>query len=776
MGESNVFDRLMEFSATSVGIEKPENTQKKVKVSDKFLMKIKDLGFSMDQLEPALKQKGNQLILSCAGSGKTTTLVFKIIYNLLTGETTRVVEVNGSKIRVPARIWVSTFLRSGAKELESRMSYWQRAVGVMDTASSVMFSTIHAEFKRALNAYGVETNLISDKENMSLLREVANSYAVRNDRGKPLNNENLRDLSSALTYTRNRIDGRRYDKSVYDDFNLTAKIIDSMLRDWKTKRYQKGMVDFEDLQEELFDSCYIRKDKTLIKFLSDRYDYIYLDEFQDISQIQYEVLKIYASGIKKIVAIGDDDQTIYSWRGSCNDIITKRFIDDFAPTVNELSLNFRCPENILNAIIPSIERNQSRYKKSLKAYKEGGVLRVGAFMNYMGMADALIDNVYTDLSKGMTVAVLCRVNSDGLLPAMMLDRARKFDFNISGEGMTLDSYVGRMVVGIVRMFTESYSSSVENSLNMLTWDKYQVSKLITVCKNNRTNIWEISDKDFSYSCPGLFSVVDEWRKIRKNEGDVAALLNAFSYYRTDVFMKQTNFNVVARSVISAMESMLVSGNYKSVVEFLEDIEEINDRLKARRNDKYINKVRIATVHEFKGKEADSVYIWNDTVDVYPQKDAACVPEDYEEERRVHYIACTRAKKMSTIMYLSGHAGDFVNEMDLSKAENIGVGSMAGKLPSRKGVFKVPSEERNMRKAEEIMKLRNKESNPDMEYNTSSYFVDDEGYQTIVELHLEGLTPEEISETLVENMCDLYTLEQIRSVVDRYERNKKWGRY
>ena len=86
MGESNVFDRLMEFSATSVGIEKPENTQKKVKVSDKFLMKIKDLGFSMDQLEPALKQKGNQLILSCAGSGKTTTLVFKIIFFEIDGK------------------------------------------------------------------------------------------------------------------------------------------------------------------------------------------------------------------------------------------------------------------------------------------------------------------------------------------------------------------------------------------------------------------------------------------------------------------------------------------------------------------------------------------------------------------------------------------------------------------------------------------------------------------------------------------------------------------
>lgn len=683
MGTSSVFENIMNFNYSKDDENGDNKVEKKKKVSERFLENLQKLGFSMEQLEPALKRTGNQLIISCAGSGKTTTLVFKIIYNLLTGETTRLVEVNGGTIRVPGKIWVSTFLKSGALELESRMSYWQRRVGVMDTASSVTFSTLHAEFKRALNDYGVETRIISEKDNLNLLKAILNDYIITNEQGKPLNSGNLRDLQSALTYTRNRIDATRYDKSVYDDFNMTVSLIDAILRDWKAKRYALGYVDFEDLQEELFLSCCVKKDEKVIKFIKDRYDYLYLDEFQDISQIQYEVLKVYISGAKKVVAIGDDDQTIYSWRGSSNEIITRLFVNDFSPTIDELSLNFRCPENILKAVVPSIENNKNRYVKNLKSARKGGELRVGAYPNYRNMSESLISNVYEDLSKGMTVAILCRVNSDGLLPAMMLDKAQRFSFSISGEGMTLDSYVGRLVIGIIRMFTESYSSAVENSLNLLTREKYLVSKLISVCKNNRTNIWQLSDEDLAYSCPSIYSILNNWRKLRKAGEDIPALLQAFSYYRTEVFGRDSNFNRVARSVIVSIEGMLLDTKAKTAAEFLDEVETINERLKARRNEKVQNRVRIATVHEFKGKEADSVYVWNDTAEVFPHKDSMSDVDDYEEERRVHYIACTRAKKVSTIMYLSGREGDFVKEMNLEGATDISIGSISKVLTGLK---------------------------------------------------------------------------------------------
>lgn len=124
---------------------------------------------------------------------------------------------------------------------------------------------------------------------------------------------------------------------------------------------------------------------------------------------------------------------------------------------------------------------------------------------------------------------------------------------------------------------------------------------------------------------------------------------------------------MVRSVLLSIESLLEYYDYDNVADFLYEIQDINTRLKGREK-KSNAQVKISTVHEFKGKEADSVYIWNDSINVFPYKRSCDNEEDYEEERRVHYIACTRARECSTIMYLKGKKGDFLKEMNLSDAE------------------------------------------------------------------------------------------------------------
>ncbi len=678
MDSNSIFDNLMNYSrGEKQEVEKKEEV-KKMKPSERVLLNIEKQGFNMSQLKDVLMEKGNQLIISCAGSGKTTALVFKIIYNIATGEATRLVEVNGNRLRVPDKIWVSTFLRSGAEELEMKLSAWQIRLGVADASKAITFSTLHAEFKRALNAMGVATNIVNAQDNSKYLKEVVSDYSLKNGDGRPLNNENMKDLESALAYTRNRLDGKRYNREIYEELGIGRTIIEAILRDWKQRRKDEGAVDFEDLQEMLFYECVVNKNEKVIEFLRNRYNFMYIDEFQDTSQIQYELLKIYASGVKKVVAIGDDDQTIYSWRGSYNGIITKQFKEDFDPVISELSLNYRCPENILNAVIPSIEKNKDRFSKSLKASRKGGELRIGRYPNYKRMVESLGDLILKDIESGMSVAVLCRVNNDGLMPAIILDAMSKFSFSISGEGMTLDSYIGRMAIGIVRLFTDMYSQKVEQALNLLTWDKYSVSKLIKVCKNNRVSLWDLSDQDLAYSCPDIYKVLKVWRKVRESFGDIKALKYVLEYYRTEVFQKDNQFNRVSKSVIISMEALLAYNDYTNVSDFLEDLESINERLKARKKNYAGNKVKIVTVHEFKGKEADSVYVWNDSNGIYPHSKSAS-DEEYEEERRVHYIACTRARKRSTIMHLTGKPGDFVLEMDLSKAVDVSDEAISGSL-------------------------------------------------------------------------------------------------
>ena len=669
---------------------------KKMKPSDRLILDLKNYGFELSQLEKVLRCKGNQLILSCAGSGKTTALVFKVIFDQRTGYASKQVEVNGNTVRVTDSTWVCTFLRSGAEELKSSLIKWQRRLHCVDTSSAIQFSTLHAEFKRVLNSMGVVTNIISEPENLQLLKNIVNTYCILDSNKKPLNAEQIRNLQGALTYTRNRLDGKKYTRDEYDEFNLVPQLIEGILRDWKALRVKNGVCDFEDLQEMLYDECYVKNNQDIINYISKRYNFIYIDEFQDTSQIQYALLKIYGSQSRQVVAIGDDDQTIYSWRGSYNGIITREFMQDFNPTRNDLNINYRCPSNILKAISPSIEHNTDRFKKDLVSFREGGKVRVGAYSTYKTMVTALSDMVSEDIKNSRSVAILCRVNSDGLMPALILDKIGNVSFSISGEGMTLDSYIGRTVLNIVKLFTEKSTPAVKSSLSSLTWDTYCINNLMKVCRNNQLSIWTIDPKDLAYSCPSISDRVIVWRKWRESLGDIPALKLVLQDYRVNVYSKSTQFNDVVRSVIFSVETLLDYYKYEDVSDFLMELEDINERLKARKK-KTGMQVRIATVHEFKGKEADSVYVWNDSEKVFPYGDNEDSLEEFEEERRIHYIANTRAREINTIMYIGSKPGYFLEEMNLEDAEKLGV------VSSGETMFKIVNkmkEDENLRKFEE----------------------------------------------------------------------------
>lgn len=668
---SSIFDELMNFSLkdknSSIGGEGEKKVKKKP--SEQLLSDIKSFGFDMTQLGTVLKTKGNQLIVSCAGSGKTTSIIFKIIYDLKSGRSTVLKSINNNSVRVPEKIWVATFLKSGADELKNSYRKWCNKLHCADMSQAIQFSTLHAEFKRVLNMLGLKTDIISESENKTLLKKVLKVYNIKSSNGGFIKDEEINSLIGAFTRTRNRLDGDRYIANIYDDLNLVDSVIDCILRDWKNERILINKVDFEDLQELLYDYCYNKKDPEIIKFLANRFNYIYIDEFQDTSQLQYAILKVYGCDAKQIVAIGDDDQTIYSWRGSDNSIITKEFMKDFSPVKTDLSVNFRCPSNILNAIKPSIRQNTMRFDKKLKSYNDGGKVRYGEYAGYKHMSISLGDLVYNDVKNGLSVAILCRVNSDGLLPALMFDKMGRFSFSVSGANMTLDSYVGRLCFSIIRLMTDKFSADVRRALGYLTYDSYGVTRLVDVCRNNNKSIWTIDENDLVYSSPEVADKVISWRDFRKVNGDIPTLKLILQDYRYNVFTKDTQFNSVVKSVLISIESLLDYYDYSSADDFLMELMDINERLKAREK-KFNSQVKIATVHEFKGKEADSVYIWNDSMDVFPFKKSVDDIDSFEEERRIHYIACTRAKRLSTIMYLKNKKGLFVSEMDLSRAEKL----------------------------------------------------------------------------------------------------------
>lgn len=631
----------------------------------------------------------------------TTALTFKIMYDIVTGEAMTLKQIeSGLPVRVVNKMWVCTFLRSGAEELQASLTKWQRKLGYSQTADQINFSTMDAEFKRCINAMGVATNIGDAGKLHSLFCKAVDSCNVSRSGGCPLTKEDYQILSGILVYYRGRLDNQRYNHPSMKDYDLTPTILDLIAKQFANLRATNGIMDFEEIMELLYKYLYVEPNPAVQDFVANRYNYIYIDEFQDTSQMAYAILKFYARGklwlnrfggdvnvvseggtvadglytaketIGKIVVVGDPSQCIYSFRGSDSKILVHDFDEDFKPCLSRLSVNWRCPANILNPVVSSIHCNPDSAIQDIRAAREGGEFFAYAFPSYKSMIAQLKNDMTKDMEDDMRVAVLCRTNFDGLIPAFVLAEDGRFDFSISGENMTLSSPLPRKIIGVTSLFTERSTPAVKTTLEFFAsrQDKWGVKQLIDTLKINNMSIWQIPIEDIRYSCPSLEKFITSVKKVfytddsRDKTKELEALRTVYYMMIVDVFAGDSAYCESARAYIETLLYVIENNDFQSVYEFLEEIELLNDKLSGRIKKKSAP-IQIATVHEYKGKECDSVYVWNDSDGTFPSSKCDVNNEDQlNEERRVHYIACTRAKKREHIYSIQIKKGRFAKEM------------------------------------------------------------------------------------------------------------------
>lgn len=630
----------------------------------------------------------------------TTMLVFKILHDIVTGKcmTVRQLET-GMTVRTANKVWVCTFLRSGAAELESVLTDWQAKFGYSQTASTISFSTMDAEFKRCLNAMGVATPLDEGGKLYNCMVKAIDSCNIKRN-GYNLSKEDYNIIGGIITYYRGRLDDQRYNHPSCKEYELTPTILDLLVKQFANLRQREGIMDFSEIMELLYKYLYVTPNPQVQEFVANRYNFIYIDEFQDTSQMAYAILKFYARGklwinrggsleetdnedlktglytghetLGKLVVVGDTAQCIYSFRGSDSSILAKCVEEDFHPIISTLSVNWRCPSNILNPVVPSIHKNWDSADQNIQAAHEGGELYAYAFKSYGQMLSQLKQDIQKDMDDGLKVAVLCRTNFDGLIPAVVLEQDGRFNFSVSGENMTMNSPLPKKLIGMTSLFTERATPSVKNSLTEFAGrnNGWAVKQLVDTLKMNNKSVWDIPEADIRYSCESLVGFVNQVKPVlyqtgvRTKESEVEALRVIYYMLMTDVYAGDSAYCESARAYIETLLFILENGDFKSVYEFLEEIDYLNDKLNGRIKKKKVY-VQIATVHEFKGKEADSVYIWNDIDGVFPySKCDLSIEAEVNEERRVHYIACTRAKKREHIYSITGKLGMFAREMDV----------------------------------------------------------------------------------------------------------------
>ena len=672
----------------------PAKTSKRSK-SEQFLYELDQDGYDMEYLEPFLKGTGNMLSISSAGSGKTTSLLFKVIYDFLSG---RMMERGENGVPAFLPVWVGTFLKSGQEDLKRQLHLKSRYLKGIDLSRHVQVNTLHSEFYHVCALLGYSTDIIDDRENRRLFDKAMRECGMRFF--------NKADLDAAYSDVINQR-GSTMVSAAFSEVNTV----------WKNLRYRMGKVDFEDLQEILYNRAVVKAEPELVELLANRYRRIYLDEFQDVSRIQYEILKVYQGGKGQaedgysgntivdrqsgaVIAIGDDDQSIYSWRGADIQFLTRRFPVDFHAKVYQNPKNYRTPSTILDAVIPCIERNKERYEKPLKSATVGGEIRYCCVPDYNTMCNTLTRFVQEDLARGKSVTVLVRVNSDGLMPAMALSR-EGVPCTLSSAEMTLSGSVGTLARGFVDLANNRYNDGARKALKELIPNTQLGNAMSEYMEKTRCGLWDISEEDILYSFGDknktlagfLLKLSNKANKCEGSPGKGILVSLVDKYLDMLGKKKQTQYVERIKSVFSSLKEMCNSlDNDATVQDVAQTLDELRTALDVRykSRDKVVSSlgVTIGSVHEYKGKECDSVYIWNASRGIYPLHRVLMEQGDagLEEERRIFYIACTRAKELETILTLEGSESRFLKEMDLSQAGEVApVVSLGGVLNSNRNL-------------------------------------------------------------------------------------------
>lgn len=647
-----------------------------------FYERLEGLGYNLTELKPILECDDSMLILSGAGSGKTTALVLKLIRDIITGSLDKVITLpDGSTSRVRGRVLVSTFLKTGAEELSAAFTDWCKKLGITSIDKScLVFKTIHAEVYDALKSMGVTVNMLEDSN--ALLKQVMQYLHIHSvmSHSNIVTADDVSNMACIVSYARNRLDDKKYDNSLMPEFALDTQTLDIILKTFKQHRQATGKMDFEDMQEVLLDG--LQKYQNVRDFIANRYDYVYVDEFQDTSQLQYEILKYYFNNAKRVICIGDDDQCIYSWRGSDVDIIKNRFETDYHPVVKALTVNYRCAENILKPVIPSIEMNELRHDKDLKAAHKGGKVRVIKDNN----VNLLTKYVKEDLDAGRSIGILGRTNNDLLVPAIILEIESDGNtalFNLS-KGVSLENRVPKQIFGLIDLLTKRYTDGFEGLFKLFLprrfW--YEASTLAsTLAINKSDSLFSLNRQDLAYSCPTLYNSVLKGVIQVQKEDPVLAYILMLNYMRDYVYTGTTVFAKKAKDLLKNVITLITEHEKVSKMNIYELDELFNqilpERFDKRKNTKNKAYIKLTTVHEAKGKEWDSVYIWNDYYGCFPNivGNREMTKDEFEEERRVHYIAWTRAKSILTVFtsatdnLATTACHSFLDECDLSLSDS-----------------------------------------------------------------------------------------------------------
>lgn len=675
----NTFSQKSEINNTD-GVSEVNFYEENMK---KYLELVSSKGYNLEELEPIIRSDGRTELFATAGSGKSTSISLILAKDKLFG---RLAPGNrGDKVA-----WVTTFLRKGAEEIKQNVERTVARLGLTSISTNdITFSTLQSEFFELLRLRGFN---LTDKTKSDYIRmldgtsddgETRNSYNAIFDRlfrkyqlGEDGSNyislQDRRDLQAIISNYRNCVLSKYEFGEAAETakrLNLTLSILPLVVETYQELKARYSVMDYDDLMSYVYDYMVVEKEDdpvqtAWVNFYKNRYEYFMLDEAQDMSELQYLVLKPIFENCPRVVIVGDPDQSIYGFRGS-NPKVMEWFDKEFQPSKYPLSVSYRCPSNILNPIAKSIAHNSNRYEHSLRSYKEGGSIEAFRFDSVKDMADASLQLIDKYLAEGKTIVVQSRVNFTYSPSSILYATKRQGEFNLLGDVRDLNTARYRKVWNLIELVRGRGLTDIKNNLKVLApeikpWDaKRLAERLMNIVQENENVLYSNNYAYFDfiandYGLKSLATLVDKLRN--KFGAEYPGDMRLFRELLVHVLYWGDSANAEVVGTISTLAE-----ECDTVSEFFTAKDFVNNKVReAMRGGTSL--LTFATPFGFKGRESNINIIFDDSDNVFPYALSSDI--GYEEERRIHFVAGTRGDEKTIYLTRSGKVSPFLKEMGI----------------------------------------------------------------------------------------------------------------
>ena len=574
---------------------------------------------------------GPMMVLAGPGSGKTSVIVERTAYMISEGKIP------------PSSVLVVTFSRAAAKEMKERFLTFTE-----QQYTPVTFGTFHGVFYGTLkHAYGfTAANILSEEEKSGILKELTLNY------GGELAEEG--DFTEEIAKEISVVKGNRISLEHYYSSCCPDEVFRQIYQGYRQICQEKRKLDFDDMLlycYELFD-----KRKDILAAWQNKFQYILVDEFQDINQLQYDIVRMLALPRNNLFIVGDDDQSIYHFRGARPEIMLN-FTRDYPETETVLlDVNYRCSSRILSSAMKVIGVNKKRFSKKLTTPNpQGDAILVREFQNpreeYMQVVSELRDRLEKE-ERLEDTAILLRTNqeAEGLVGALM---ERQVPFYMKEKLPNLfHHWICRNLLAYMHMAKGDRSR--RNFLEIMNRPNRYISRDALPMTDISFEALKEYYKDKDWMCDRI-TTLETHLKILKGLSPYAAVnfirkgmgyeeyLHEYAEYRK---IKPEELSEILDRLTESTRGMDSLEQWKNYIEeYSRKLEE-----QARKQEQQREGVLLSTLHGVKGLEFDKVYILNVNEGSMPYRKAVLEPA-IEEERRLFYVGMTRARKQLTLCYV-----------------------------------------------------------------------------------------------------------------------------